>query len=658
MKLILPYLAFMILLTSTVWSNEFVTTKEQKIVFLQNLNDTIGRAVKAREASQNQIRNAQSKTMELMMRHNEFAKKYRSGEMPPDGNQQSVDILLKMLCDPAIALPMGIKRYGYGQGWEYFIVWANKIIKILENDPVANPYLWYGRYDFYEAVRLYEDYYKTIHEKREEFLRRTCGQIKSDFIDALRDHAVKLDALNGRSNVTKEKISNALGIENEEARKAALDRLKSEMEKIKAEGDRVKTAMDRIGEALKKAVDNRSLDMRYEMNRLVAKLKALEFPERGMINGTFPEIIKFRNRKVFSITFKGKAIPDGLTPSDFVLPDGLALVDYQGGGKRLYVRIEKTEALKTGRHFIEIAGEKIYFLFEDSVEENKDFSIPLVEKGPSLPTSTGRVPEDGKGTFLTVDVLMDYPQDLEGFWIIDPEGEPSLPHHFEFFKDENAKNWLVLKGMHRNPSTYKGLKPYQKMKAVHIIEKGIIGQYDAFMGDCFGGLRATKEAPKPDGTEVCPSDRWWEPSLLCFEKKHLWAYEKTDGKKHDEETCELTDQPSELKIAYKRFTGISFTPFQPGKYIYTLTIGAPAGYKAAVGLEWDYSILAPAKITLKIAYPNSNTILKEIPAPPISNKSKGYIHVIEQPGRYWFVVEVFNSVGKMVHKDVAAAYLE
>ncbi len=659
---IFPALLSFVVGAQSLFAQELLTSRDAKEAFLAQLSQSISQAERALGAYQQQITRLAPQVQAMGREFQALQAKVRAGG-PFDGNenQRGVELLESLLCDVRIMIPMGIRRLDYDKGWTDYLTWAKAIRQTLFADPTDNPYLWYGRYDFAAGIRLYQQYIAALYEGRRQLIENVCQMLRRDFFRRLREVSAKMDANNVRGEELQEQTRAANQIEDEERRNAVLNRIREEAERIREQQRRLKDASDRLVGPIRQAWERRTLELRYEMNQLLRKLAALAVPARGKITRTHPGRIRFGNRPIFGVTFLGQKIPLGLQPSDIELPPGLVLLDLSGGGNRLYMHLRKTDALTAGRHTIKIAGESVPFTFEAANEDDPSIRAPLLQRSASLPTGSGQVPADGKGTFLTPEALMDYPQEQRGYWQVKRENdqeEASPPYHFDSFRDDAGKDWFLLKGLGFEPDTFDNLQAHQRMARTEIQRKGVVGQYDQVQGMCHSGLRSTREVPRPDGTEVCPAWRWWEPARLCFGPRNLEAKEVIDGRRHDDGTCETTDQPGPIDVTYERFVGLTFAPLQPGKYIHTLTVVTPGAYRLSVSLQWDYTPIKPGRIAFTIRRLTDNAVLKEVADAPVSNvREGGYLFTVDQPGKYGFEMRVFNAAGKLIHRDMAAAYL-
>jgi len=638
-----------------------VTTLQQKADFLAEVDRTLEHLRQSRQRHQQQLSAAQSQIRTLQQAFRFLESRKDSEDFPRDGNRQTVRLMKSMLCQTDISIPMGIERFGYKRGWDAYETWAKGIRDALRDDPVENPYLWYGRYDFYSGIGLYRQFDDLLYNRRAAFMQEICQLIEDNFFAPLRRMAGQLDELNGKRDEFKARHDEIMGIDDESRRNALKSQLDEEMQAVKQRGDAVEAEMTRVAGDMRQLLQRRSVNMKQEVGVAIDKLASLQVPERGRINRTSPSRIRFQNQSVFAVTFIGKGIPGRLGQGDFQLPEGLVYSLSNGGGRELYLRLRKTPALRSGRHTLKVAGEPVSFAFEDAEETDAGVTEPLVNRGGHhLPRSEGVVPQDGKGTLLTPQALMDHPQPRRGYWQVkkDRPDPDDTPYHFDRFVDERRKPWFILKGVNRRADVFDNLAAHQRMARIEVAAKGVVGQYDTFQGDCYAGLRSTIEKKTPDGRQLCPDDSWWEPSALCFDPNNLTARENVNGKQHDEETCETNDSSSQIDIEYERFVGLSFKAVQAGKYIHTLTVTAPMAFTVSVKLEWDYRLIEPERLLLSIRNKSSGRVLKDNETIALASPENGFDFSATQPGQYEFAVEALDARGDTIHRDVALAVLD
>ena len=579
-------------------------------------------------------------------------------------NVDRLAIATETICDGEVAKAVMIRapELNLGAVRSKFKQWTIEIYNTLKADPIANAHLWYQRYDFWAQVEIYQSLEDNLANILPAIVARTCNDLDTTLYAKLRPIASRMDEINQSGQDLAAKFND------EDLSDSAREEIKRGLEQLKNERDGLAKQRDQL---LKQGHGRRNAilrELRFSVESQIAKINALIIPKRGKITGQNPSKVRFRNQQRFGIHFLGSGLPTGLGAGDISLPTGLRLLNISGGGSDLYLFMEKGDALQSGRHEIDIAGEKVGFNFEDEEETDSDSFTPLVSNNNSPATNSsnnGQIPEDGKGTLLTPQSLTDHPQQQFGYWQYAKESrdqgddERTSVLRFARFRDPENIEWTVLMGRGYQPDHYDDLIPHQRVPVEDIWAKGVIGQYDQNQGQCFGGLRATKEVPDPiTGEERCPPWRWWGSSQLCFGPNNLNAREDVDSKKHNQESCETEDQHHAFDINYERFVGISFSPIVPGKYIHTLTVGTPFQYLAEVKLDWDYSILEPASLKFiirKLENGRPGAELIKIESPAVIGE---YPFSTRQTGQFQFEMQVYDHDGKLIHQDFAAAYLD
>ena len=640
-------------LFSAAWAGDPVTTAAAKTALLEKLA-TLPDEIDGRNRETGRLfQEARAAVEEARRRHD-----------ASESNAERLAIATGTLCNTNLAQAMMVRAPELELAGLRGKVkqWALEAHGSLSGDPVVNIHLWYQRFDFQAPIETYHALEENLAAQLPAIIGRVCTELEGTLFAALRPLAQRMDEINAEGQSLTDQL-NALPADDpgREALENRLDGLKQERETLKSRREQLmREGQGQRGRALS--------ELQFALQAQVARLKQLAMPERGRITGQDPDRVRFGNRTRFGVRFLGSGLPTGLTSGDITLPAGLRLLSVNSNARAINLFLEKGDDLQSGRHEIDIAGEKRGFTFEAAEETDPDRFTPLVSAGNETGNGTaasGDIPEDGKGTLLTPMSLSDHPQQQFGYWQYAEESrdqgndERSSILRFARFQDEAGTEWTVLMGLGFMPDHYDDLIPHQRVPVVDIWNKGVIGQYDSGDGQCFGGLRSTKEIPDPlTGEERCPAWRWWGPSQLCFDANNMSAREDVDSKKHDHDSCEALEQHHALEVKYDRFVGLSFDPILPGKYIHTLTVGAPFQYLAEVKLSWDYSLLEPGRLVfiirkLENGRPGAELLRQE--GAPVTGS---HPFSTQQPGQFQFEMQVFDSSGILIHQDFAAAFLD
>jgi hypothetical protein len=240
-------------------------------------------------------------------------------------------------------------------------------------------------------------------------------------------------------------------------------------------------------------------------------------------------------------------------------------------------------------------------------------------------------------TFITPRAYGDAVQWPEGFWLPDdPGGDPV---------------WYVPDGVRRiltgAPSTARidsGARPGLRVAR----GQSPLAQYDAVKGRCAQGLaKFVEKTPTPQ----CSRYSWWAPASHCFNEQNTTARKVIEGRLIDRDRCDLTREPDRIEVAYRRFVGLSFAPFVPGRYV--SLVGGPGIAELRLKLRWDYGRLTPSRVRLRVLQPVGHVLLEDAAV----RGEWTFVSKDRSLGRYVFSAEILDSSGRRVHEDLAVADL-
>lgn len=251
-----------------------------------------------------------------------------------------------------------------------------------------------------------------------------------------------------------------------------------------------------------------------------------------------------------------------------------------------------------------------------------------------------------KRSYLTYEGIGYVGQELDGFWWFVSNRKKNL-YHMQFFN--NKRNLAIHTGDNAK------MQPWYKEGTrfpINHYSDGVNSQFAYAENRCFKGISSTIEKRYPNVPPKCPQYKWWSKSQICFNKKHMDAEETIFSKHHDRQSCQFNNSPNTLKFKYERFLGASFAPFIPGRYIHRFqTLGH---YELAVKFAWDYSgvrqaFMEPTRVKVQIK--GSHMLIANGPI------SGNYTFRTPNPGRYVFVVDVFNNRDQLIHRDFLTAII-
>ncbi|RMG09315.1 MAG: hypothetical protein D6731_19910 [Planctomycetota bacterium] len=248
--------------------------------------------------------------------------------------------------------------------------------------------------------------------------------------------------------------------------------------------------------------------------------------------------------------------------------------------------------------------------------------------------------------------------DVQGYWRVDTDGR-------------QAPFWLKLTGVEggrvlsfhhgRGPRFFRDLAAWSRHGRGEDFA-GVVGQFRVrrhptrAQAILLEGLFRVGERVRPGEVPGCPDLFWWMPATLTFaEKKEGLVFAgRIDGKEvvGSGEACALGP---ELRIPLRiaRHRGVRFRPAFAGRYIHTLTVGAPASFAAEVDIEWNYADLEGPSgglggVSIRRA-PGSAEV------PRVLHPSKEihgtYRYRFEVPGVHHIVVDVLDAQGKKLFSD-------
>lgn len=246
-------------------------------------------------------------------------------------------------------------------------------------------------------------------------------------------------------------------------------------------------------------------------------------------------------------------------------------------------------------------------------------------------------------------------QPLTGYWWWKPRSRRSgTPRHRPILYRFSVlhRTWLLL---HSGDSAR--IDPSIRPGKRHLLGEGVPGVLGQFRhnGGCFTGLIRTVEVRYPGKRPDCPQYYWWTLTRACIDKRRLKGSLQSAGYHHDPKTCQK-DQRKPLSLAadMERFVGAAFAPIQRGKYIGVGIAVAPARYKAAVKLAWDYRTFAKQGRTA------AGTVVVSLGAQTSGSKytvlrtaapSGAHVFNVQNGGRYHFVFKVYDTKGGLIHWD-------
>ena len=236
-------------------------------------------------------------------------------------------------------------------------------------------------------------------------------------------------------------------------------------------------------------------------------------------------------------------------------------------------------------------------------------------------------------TYLTLHTLGTATQPHEGIWIRAGQG---------------AKDFRALGGSRVVVPFGRAAVVDGTAKRGDRIEKARLphAQFDRIENDCWRGLaQFIQKAPTPE----CRQFAWWGPAALCFSPDNV-ATLTIDGRIIDGKTCQLTSAPDPITVPYQRYSGLRFGFVKPGKRI-GIT-GGPGQGKLVLKLHWDYQLLRPGFVRLRLEKPQGTELVSRGAA------YGDYTFSGVLPAKYVFVAEAFGNDGSLIHRDVAVADLK
>ena len=401
---IFSFFIAVIVLPAPLLAGELLTTHAKTQAFLKELK-------KARTEVDQRIGESAARLKGAMATIRATKKRHDKSK----SNVERLNLAVTTLCDSdvSVAILLSDPKLKIQTARAHFKNWARNVDVKLSKDPIENAYLWYQRYDFREPLKTYNSLENSLAREFPRAVARICSDLKNTALKDLHKIAAQLDAINKEGQRTVAKL-NAGGLSD-----AARDNLKKRLSDLSRQASQLDREHNHLLQQGQSRKSRAMQKLRTEIQIQTAHLEELKIPERGRITDQRPKQIGFANHTRFGVHFLGHGIPIGLTTADIGLPEGLRLLTLSGGGKDLYLYLEKTDALQPGEHVIDIAGEKVTFRFENQPGDTAATDEPLVSGNvtkPNIPSSEGQIPEDGKGTLLTPQVLTDYPQLQWGYW--------------------------------------------------------------------------------------------------------------------------------------------------------------------------------------------------------------------------------------------------
>lgn len=243
-------------------------------------------------------------------------------------------------------------------------------------------------------------------------------------------------------------------------------------------------------------------------------------------------------------------------------------------------------------------------------------------------------------------------------------------------KDKKKKNdnWLKLSRVRqgkayafhyrRSPRFFKKILPYVRYLKTEDYA-GLVGQFGVrrhptIPGNLLmEGLFSVVERVEKGEVADCPEYAWWMPTNLSFSKGQvgLELSGKINSKKIEKDgstgDCKL-GRKSEIKLKLVRHKGVRFSPVFAGRYIHTLTVGAPHYFGAEVEIEWDYKAIDKAlggigEIQIRLAKGSASPPRALTKSSKLSGK---YRYVFHKKGAHKLEVIVLDKKAKKVFRDL------
>jgi hypothetical protein len=294
-------------------------------------------------------------------------------------------------------------------------------------------------------------------------------------------------------------------------------------------------------------------------------------------------------------------------------------------------------------------------IFAESRIERADAGAPPAPTPPK-PLDEGKG-KGLRGTYLTWKELKHAPQPFPGFW--QDTGNDVL---VRFNVSRDGRN-MVIDDVKKKDTWWGKLKNQGKEWRGRVWTTPAAGPWKGKVH------HLTPAAMKASSDNTRFTGRW-------------------SGRRTDDETGQLTDDPTNGRMEYTRVVGTTFAEIRPGKYIYLLAVVAPARFKAMVRLSWDFAKVDGKRVRLTCGellpkkwdihnpkfdpFSLTEEELEKLSDPKFIEQlekrakrtqqqfggPKGfYDFVTERPGTYEFKVQVLDAAGQVMHTDYAKAVI-